>query len=105
MATVVQAHSPIIVPVLLQDRSTIELSAYTTALADTASYLPSARNIVLPNDRFIAVAKVILLLLASAQSVQELPPLEIRLVGAWLEKHYSSLELDDRAHGERLYTE
>ena len=46
-----QAHSPIIVPVLLQDRSTIELSAYATALADTASYPPSARIIiVLPND-------------------------------------------------------
>ena len=48
MATVAQAHSPIIV--LLQGRSTIELSAYATALADTASYLPSARIMVLPND-------------------------------------------------------
>ena len=50
VATVAQAHSPIIVPVLLQGRSTIELSAYSIALADTASYLPSARIIVLPND-------------------------------------------------------
>ena len=51
VATVAQAHSPIIVTVLLQGRLTIELvSAYATALADTASYLSPARIIVLPND-------------------------------------------------------
>ena len=55
--TVAQAHSPNIVPVLLQ--GTIELSDYATALTDTASYLPSAIIIILPNlvIQFIVIAK------------------------------------------------
>ena len=38
VAMVAQVHSPIIVTVLLQGRSTIELSAYATALTQQATY-------------------------------------------------------------------
>ena len=86
VATVAQAHSPNIIPVLLQ--GTIELSAYTTALADTESYLPSAIIIALRNDSVHRYSKsntiTISLSTICPGDASTALAVEIRLVGAWL---------------------